>query len=621
MSLQAKVIGLLVAVFAPSIGLEYEIQQTVTLPGFIKLEREAATRNMERSIQAMERELRQLSLSASDWATWDDAYQYVQDRNQEFAAKNLNLEALRSLKVDALFITNTQGAVAWGAVYDLDLGEELHIAELPNGGLPPAHPLLALDSATAAVKGLLQTARGPMLVASQPILTSARQGPVRGAVIMGRFLDADMTKAIAEAARVMLTIKPAGAPDLSSEETGYLSHLDPRGAPHITEAPELLRLYSVLRDVYGMPAVLLKVDMPRAILAKGRETLARAAQLTVAGAVIVLLTLITVLHYSVLAPVRKLTAHAVTIGEKDVLDSRLALDRGDELGQLAREFNVMVERLADTRLQLLDQSYRSGVAEMASGVLHNIGNALTPITVQVSSLTSMLKEAPLAEVDMAAEELTAGNAPAERATDLHQFLELAASDLAGLVRQAMQEAESLAGKVQHIAQILSDQERFGRAQRVLEPVRLDKLLEQSLDLIRRELRASIEVDIDASVAESGPTRTARIALQQVFVNLIINAAEAIQQAGRPRGTLRISATRELADGQDVLHLQFQDDGPGIALQHLPRLFERGFSTKERSSGLGLHWSANTIAALGGRLYAESEGIGHGACFHLIVPYQ
>lgn len=625
MSLQAKVIGLLVAVFTLSIGLEYGIQQTVTLPGFVKLEREAATRNMERSIQAIERELQQLSVSASDWATWDDAYQYIQDRNHEFAAKNLNLEALRSLKVDALFIVDTQGTVAWGAIYDLDSGREWQVAELPKDRWPSQHPLLALASTTAAVKGLLQTTRGPMLVASKPILTSARLGPIRGAVVMGRFLDADMTKAVAEATRVALTVKSAGAADLSSEETGYLTHLDPRGAPHILETPEQLHLYSVLPDLYGKPAVLLRVDMPRAILAQGRETLARAAQFTVAVAVIVLLALIVVLRHNVLEPVRRLTAHAVAIGEKGVLDSRLVLDRGDELSLLAREFKRMVEHLADTRRRLLDQSYQSGVAEMASGVLHNIGNALTPVTVQVSGLTSMLKVAPLAEVDMAAGELTAGNAPAERQADLHQFLELAAQELAGLMRQATEDAVSLSGKIQHIAQILADQEQFSRAQRVLEPVSLDQLLNQSLDLIRQELRALIEVDIDASVAEAGPTWTARIALQQVFVNLIINAAEAIQQGGQegntPRGTLRVSATREQADGRDMLHLRFQDNGIGIAPEHLPRLFERGFSTKGRSSGLGLHWSANTVAALGGRMYGESEGPGQGACFHLIIPYQ
>jgi two-component system NtrC family sensor kinase len=69
-----------------------------------------------------------------------------------------------------------------------------------------------------------------------------------------------------------------------------------------------------------------------------------------------------------------------------------------------------------------------------------------------------------------------------------------------------------------------------------------------------------------------------------------------------------------------VHLRVVDNGIGIGPEHLPRIFERGFSTKSRpSSGLGLHWCAVTVTAMGGRLYAESPGVGQGACLHLLLP--
>ena len=70
-----------------------------------------------------------------------------------------------------------------------------------------------------------------------------------------------------------------------------------------------------------------------------------------------------------------------------------------------------------------------------------------------------------------------------------------------------------------------------------------------------------------------------------------------------------------------LHLQCRDDGVGIAPQHVTRVFEKGFSTKspETNHGIGLHWCANAISALGGRIWAASEGPGHGASMHLMVP--
>ena len=61
------------------------------------------------------------------------------------------------------------------------------------------------------------------------------------------------------------------------------------------------------------------------------------------------------------------------------------------------------------------------------------------------------------------------------------------------------------------------------------------------------------------------------------------------------------------------------NGTGIAMEQMPHLFERGFSTKTRGSGIGLHWCANTVSAMGGRIYATSPGIGQGACLHLLLP--
>lgn len=79
------------------------------------------------------------------------------------------------------------------------------------------------------------------------------------------------------------------------------------------------------------------------------------------------------------------------------------------------------------------------------------------------------------------------------------------------------------------------------------------------------------------------------------------------------------AVREEANGATVAHFIVEDNGAGIQPSDLGRIFERRFSTKQRGSGIGLHWSANTVAALGGKLFAESPGEGRGASLHLILP--
>jgi signal transduction histidine kinase len=107
----------------------------------------------------------------------------------------------------------------------------------------------------------------------------------------------------------------------------------------------------------------------------------------------------------------------------------------------------------------------------------------------------------------------------------------------------------------------------------------------------------------------------------VLQNLVINASEATRAADRGYGTIRIAASIARTDGEEQLLITCGDCGAGIAADHLERIFERGFSTKgdSKSRGIGLHWCATAISALGGRIWATSPGPGLGATFHVALP--
>ena len=131
----------------------------------------------------------------------------------------------------------------------------------------------------------------------------------------------------------------------------------------------------------------------------------------------------------------------------------------------------------------------------------------------------------------------------------------------------------------------------------------------------------MRIEIDESVASLGRVAATRVALQQVISNLLINAAEAIAAGGQDRepGLLRITVDPADPNQPQLAHVRFTDNGQGIPAEALPRLFERGFTSKARGSGIGLHWCANTMAAMGGRIHASSDGPGRGACLHLVLP--
>lgn len=467
MSLQSKVIGLILVVFLAYGALDYGVQRWFILPSFQALEREEAQRNMDRAVHTIQREAQHLAVSATDWATWDDTYQFVQDHNDAYREANLNLEALKNLKVDVLNIVEAAGRIVWGKTYDLHAGEELALPELPGDRWPADHLLVALPEIDSEVKGLLLTARGPLLVAAKPVVTSNREGPVRGTVIIGRFLD---SAEIARQTEVRLTFSVLDGRPLGPEETAAVGELGDAGGTLIREGAEVDRVYRVLPDLFGKPALLLRVEAPKAITARGQAAVDFALLSLLGAGLVILAVLVIGLRRMVLAPIQRLTEHAVAVGQSGDLTARLTLARRDELGVLAREFDRMVERLAATRRALVDQSYQSGIAEMASGVLHNIGNAITPLKVRVVNLGDALRAAPTTELRLALTELADPDTPPDRCQDLEKFVDLAGQELAAVVDDATSQLAGVLYQVDHVQRILSDQERFSRAARVLEPV-------------------------------------------------------------------------------------------------------------------------------------------------------
>jgi signal transduction histidine kinase len=143
--------------------------------------------------------------------------------------------------------------------------------------------------------------------------------------------------------------------------------------------------------------------------------------------------------------------------------------------------------------------------------------------------------------------------------------------------------------VVHLQEILTDQGRFSRSARVIEPVDMETAIRDAASGLSAEMKATVWIGVDSSGAETGAVAGARAALLQLVTNLLVNAAESIQSAGPNAGQVTITAAPEKVQGQLMVHLRFADNGADIQAEHIGRLFQRGFSTKVRdASGYGLH---------------------------------
>ena len=152
-------------------------------------------------------------------------------------------------------------------------------------------------------------------------------------------------------------------------------------------------------------------------------------------------------------------------------------------------------------------------------------------------------------------------------------------------------------------------------------MRLPDLIERAVEMVPTGLRPFLALHVDPALQSVKSVLVARTTLQLVFQNLIQNAAESMRDAARTRGNLQISGGIVAGPDGGRFELRFSDDGAGIAPEHQPRIFQRGFSTKSRdtNSGIGLHWCANALNALGGSLSAEQSASGWGASFLVTFP--
>jgi two-component system, NtrC family, sensor kinase len=606
MNIRWKVTALIAALFAVLGVAEIFVAKTILMPSFAELEHTDANIAMRRVQYALDSTLDQLASSAGGWGNWTDAYRFMQDRNRTFVSEQITTEGLKQLNVNALMFVDLEGQFVTSAAHELDSDRPLNLDFMQGNALAVNFPWLDNLRNGRLTRGLLQTNRGLLLIAAAPVLDGYGHGPIRGMVMLGRLLTVAEIKRIGAQAQVDLSM---------------LAPPNARTPDRLVETDNVTGVYRSFDDIYGRPIMTLRVDVPRSITQRGHLAVNYASAYLAGAAVIVLILLMFILDRVVLNPLARVTRHAVAIGEGKDLTTRLDFKTNDEIGVLACEVDRMVASVAESRAKLIDQSFQAGFAELAKGVLHNLGNAMTPIGVRLSGLRDRLRSAPAEDAELAVVELARDDVDPTRRADLEEFVRLACVELASVVRGVATDVEVMSRQTSIVQTTLSEQMQVSRNEHVVESVRLPELLAQALELVPDTARKLLLIDADKSLAKVGVVRVARTVLRLVLQNLIINAADAVRECGKTQGSLHITAEILRESDGDRLHLCCADNGAGIVPDNLVRVFEKGFSTKSKKTnyGIGLHWCANSIGALGGRIWATSEGPGRGASMHFMIP--
>ncbi len=354
-----------------------------------------------------------------------------------------------------------------------------------------------------------------------------------------------------------------------------------------------------------------------------------------------------VLREQITRPLLAFTQATARVASGD-FQVELNTSRRDELGQLARAFWFMsneVQRreealrqanegleqrveqrtreLKEVHQKLVEAARQAGMAEIASSVLHNVGNVLNSVITSAQIARERVVGSRLEQVGRVASMLGTHQTDLanflvkdERGQHVVPFLERLGKHLVDERQEIVSMLDEVGRYTEHIGTIVKLQQGYAKPPLVQEPVQLAELMEDALGINAAALSRH-GVAVERQLASVPPVMTDKHKVLMILVNLISNARHALHAV--PVGQKRLTVVLD-RPSEDRVVLEVRDNGVGIEPELLTRIFQHGFTTREDGHGFGLHSSALAAQDLGGSLEAHSEGPGRGATFKLVLPY-
>lgn len=649
--------------------------RVIVLGGFEELERESLRQHLQRARNALQEEVETLNRAAADYAVWDESWHFVEDGNRDFIRKNLDESVFANLHLDALLFIHSSGRVVYAQGYDRKGGAP---APPPPGLIDILRSHTPLWRG-GGVSGFLSLPSGPMLVASRPIVTSGGMGPARGALIMGRFLDGREVASLAERTRLTLALRhdtdqgPQEIAVLPGGESlaGSVRFPDLLGRPSFALQVEIPRTitrqgretvayfarWNLLSSLAAGIALYLFLDLLARNRERGRESEERAAaslreseqryrQLshefrTLLDGIPDSLTLLDPDLKVVWAnrSTLELWGEDIRPGEafcrgqwkgdepcEDCAAERCFASGRPEEGLDAtpdgRVWGVKTFPLLDAegkvtnvirlasditeKLRLREEAARASrlasLGELSAGVAHEINNPDAVILVNAPIVQEAFASAlPVLDAHFREHgDFFLGKLPYSRMRE--EVPALCAEIVEG------------AGRIRRIVEDLKDFVRHGDSE-LREEFDLNGTIEAAVRLTAGTVRKA--TDSFRFEAENGSLviTGARHRIEQVLVNLIMNASQALTDRSQ---AISVSSSAD-PSGRRAL-VRVRDEGAGIAPEHLARLTEPFFTTRRQSggTGLGLSVSSRIVADHGGTLTFSSVP-GRGTTVTLELP--
>jgi len=368
MSLRRTAVTIVCATFFGLLVLLFAMFKGNIQSGFDRLERQAVRENLDRVQNALARDLRNLEGTAGDWGMWDDTFHFLNSRDEAFLEANLTPQTFGELHLDLLALWDDGGRLVVARMYDAADGAMADASAATADMVRDMPGLIRFDQWDGRNAGIAFFEGQPCLVVARTVLTSAREGPPAGALVMAQLLDAGKVRAISELTLLDVRLLPLAGADLPPGLAGRIA----AGQDEIQEVRVLdestVAGFALLRDIAGRPALVLSVAMPRSIHRQGRLLERAVVGSLVAIGVIFGLAMLYFVERFILSRVTGLGAEIAALGQGGRRRVTV-LSGNDEVSALSRAVNVMLDDLDAARANyvMATRAAKVGVWELLPG--------------------------------------------------------------------------------------------------------------------------------------------------------------------------------------------------------------------------------------------------------------
>jgi len=406
------------------------------------------------------------------------------------------------------------------------------------------------------------------MISSRPILTSDAEGPVRGALIMGKNLDQARINDLSDRTHLPLI--------LHRTDDAYLPvDFQMANSTLSIEAPVFARAlngtivggYALISDVFSNPALIIRAEMPRTIFAQGQTTINYFIMLFSVGSVIVFGTIMILLEKGVLSRLTKLSKEIGSLGENSDLSKRVTVKGNDEITSLAHGLNGMLTRIENTTLKLTKAERFATIGELATMVGHDLRN-------------------PLQGIRNAAYFLRTGIRQVEQSRRMLDEIEKSIIYSDTIVRNLVEYSQELRPQLTRTT-----------PKSIAATALLSVGIPQNIHVLDRT-NEEPEIVADSNL------------FSKALANLIQNAVEAMPKGG--------TLTVESIPLNDQLEFNVSDTGCGFPEEFKCKIGNPLVTRKARGMGFGLAITKRILDAHGGWLEAESI-VGKGSTFKIVLP--